>query len=93
MEYDEFQDKIFRAVGTLKMARKLSSKEFYSLISLARLGISMGIFDNNEITSYDAIGDMMYSLGTATIMTGGDENFTAEEANRLRAQYVREKLK
>jgi protein arginine kinase len=92
MEYDEFQDKIFRAMGTLKMARQLNSKEFYSLISLARLGIAMNIFDNNENTSYDVIGDMMHTLGTATIMTGGDENFTAEEANRLRAQYVREKL-
>jgi protein-arginine kinase len=79
-------------MGTLKMARQLNSKEFYSLISLARLGIAMNIFDNNENTSYDVIGDMMHTLGTATIMTGGDENFTAEEANRLRAQYVREKL-
>lgn len=34
-------------MGTLKMARKLTAKEFYSLISLVRLGISMGSFDEN----------------------------------------------
>ena len=37
-------------MGTLKMARKLTSKEFYSLISLVRLGISMGSFDENYET-------------------------------------------
>lgn len=92
MKYDEFQDKIFRAMGTLNMARQLSSKEFYSLISLARLGIAMKIFDNNESESYENIGEMIYSLGTATIMAGIDENFSTDDVNRYRAQYVREKL-
>lgn len=92
MKYDEFQDKIFRAMGTLKMARQLSSKEFYSLISLARLGIAMNVFDNNENEGYENIGEMIYSLGTATIMAGIDEQFSTEDANRYRAQYVREKL-
>lgn len=92
MNYDEFQDKIFRAMGTLKMARQLSSKEFYSLISLARLGIAMKIFDNNEKESYENIGEMMYSLGTATIMSDIDAHFSTEDTNRYRAQYVREKL-
>lgn len=92
MKYDEFQDKIFRAMGTLKMARKLSVKEFYSLISLARLGIAMNIFDNNEGREYGSIGEMIYSLGTATIISGIDENFSTDDANRYRAQYVREKL-
>lgn len=93
IHYENFQDKIFRAMGTLKMARQLDSREFYSLISLVRLGIAMDIFDNNSSGSYESIGDMMHSLGTATIMSGADSQFTAQEANRLRAQYVREKLK
>lgn len=92
INYDEFQDKIFRAMGTLKMARQLSSKEFYSLISLVRLGIAMNIFGNTENVSYESVGDMMYTLGTASIIAGCDSDFTEQEANRLRAQYVREKL-
>lgn len=91
--YDEFQDRIFRAMGTLKMARQLSAKEFYSLISLARLGIAMNIFDNNDNESYENIGKMMYSLGTASIIADAGESLTAEEANKLRAQYIREQLR
>lgn len=92
LQYDAFEDKIFRAMGTLKMARKLSAKEFYSLISLARLGISMNIFDNNEKGTYENIGNMIYSLGTATVIADAGENLTAEDADKLRAQFIREQL-
>ncbi|MGN0522516.1 MAG: ATP--guanido phosphotransferase [Eubacterium sp.] len=88
MEFDDFEDKIFRAMGTLKMARKLKPQEFYSLISLVRLGISMGSFDEK----YEKIGNMIHSLGTATIMAGAQEGFSPEDADKLRAQYVREQL-
>jgi protein arginine kinase len=88
IEYDDFEDKIFRAMGTLKMARKLSTKEFYSLISLVRLGISMGSFEEK----YEKISQMIYSLGTATIMSGSDCSMTVEEADKLRAKYIREHL-
>lgn len=89
MEFDDFQDKIYRAMGTLKMARKLSTDEFYSLISLVRLGVSMGSFDE----TYENIGDLIHSLATATIMSGSQDHMTVDEADKLRAQYVREKLR
>lgn len=92
IQYDEFQDKIYRAMGTLKMARQLNTKEFYSLISLVRLGIAMGLFEDEGV-SCETIGEMLHLLGTATIMSGAEDGLTAEEANRLRAQYVREKLR
>lgn len=87
-QLDDFQDKIYRGMGTLKMARKLSTKEFYNLISLVRLGISIGCFEE----SYESIGNMMYTLGTATIMSGAEGPMTVDEADKLRAQYVRENL-
>lgn len=88
IEYDDFEDKIFRAMGTLKMARKLTVKEFYKFISLVRMGISAGSFEEK----YEAIGDMLYSLGTATLLCNSQEGMTIDEADKLRAQYVREKL-
>lgn len=88
MEYSDFEDKIFRAMGTLKMARKLSTKEFMELISLARLGISMNSFD----ISYEKIGNMIHSLGTATIISQSEGDFSAEAADKARAQYVRENI-
>lgn len=93
IEYGNFEDKIFRAMGTLKMARQLSAEEFYNLISLARLGISMNIFDNNEGVSFEKTGEMLYSLGTASIIADTkDESFTAEDAKKLRAGYIRKIL-
>lgn len=88
MEYADFEDKIFRAMGTLKMARKLSSKEFLDLISLARLGISMNSFD----ISYENIGNMIHSLGSASIISEAETDFTQDDADRIRAQYVRENI-
>lgn len=92
MRYDDFVDKLFRAMGTLKMARQLSAKEFYGLISLARLGIAMNVFDNNEKGTYESIGNMMYSLGSATVMAEADGQLSAQDADKLRAQYIRQQL-
>lgn len=88
MQYADFEDKIFRAMGTLKMARKLTTKEFLDLISLARLGVSMNSFD----ISYENIGNMIHSLGTASIISQAETEFSAEDADRMRAQYVRENI-
>ncbi len=80
-------------MGTLKMARQLSAEEFFSLVSLVRLGIAMNIFDNNEGVSFEKIGEMLYSLGTASIIADTkDDSFTADEANKLRAGYIRKIL-
>lgn len=93
IDYGNYEDKIFRAMGTLKMARQLSTEEFYSLLSLARLGIAMHIFDNNEGISYEKVGEMLYSLGTASIIADTkDDSFTADDANKLRAGYIRKIL-
>lgn len=88
MEYADFEDKIFRAVGTLKMARKLSTKEFLDMISLARLGVSMNSFD----ISYEKIGDMIHLLGTASIISSAEGELSSDDADRIRAQYVRENI-
>lgn len=88
MEYSDFEDKIFRAMGTLKMARKLTVSEFFELISLARLGVSMNSFD----ISYENIGNMIHSLGTASIISEAETEFSADDADRIRAQYVRENI-
>lgn len=88
MEYADFEDKIFRAVGTLKMARKLSTREFLDMISLARLGVSMNSFD----ISYEKIGDMIHLLGTASIISSAEGELTPDDADRIRAQYVRENI-
>lgn len=92
MAENDFEDKIFRAIGTLKMARQLSAKELFSLVSLARLGIALSLFDNNENIDFSTLDSMLFTLGTATIMSSTKEGLTQEEANKLRANYIRERI-
>lgn len=88
LEYGDFEDRIFRALGTLKMARKLTTKEFFELISLARLGVELDDFD----LTYEKTDDMLHSLGTASIISSADGQLDSEDAYRIRAQYIRDNL-
>lgn len=56
-EYDrlDLEDKVFRALGTLKFARILSSDEFMKLISLIKLGVDEGIIQSENIDPVDML--------------------------------------
>ena len=84
----DFEDRIFRALGILKSARKIDNNEFLDLISLARLGISLGYFD----IEYNVFGDMLYNLQNASLLDMADAQLSEEMCAKLRAQIIREKL-
>lgn len=86
---EEFEDKVYRAMGTLLMARKLSTAEFFELLSLVRVGISMGYCEK----SYKDIGELIQTVQTATVIAASDADITADTAAKIRAGLVREKLK
>ncbi len=88
IKYDDFEDKIFRAMGTLKMARKLDNEEFLELISLARLGVG---YDGINLT-YEKIGDMLHSLGTASIISSSSDKLDIDDACHIRAGYIRDNI-
>lgn len=83
-----YEDKIYRTLGILKLARKLSVREFLNSISLVRLGVSLRYFDY----SYELIGDMIYNLFDATLVDSSKSDLTESMCETLRAQIVREKL-
>lgn len=87
-ENPNFEDKIYRDLGILKLARKLSVEEFLNCISSVRLGISLGYFDY----SYELIGNMIYNLFDATLVDSSKSDLTLPMCEALRAQIVREKL-
>lgn len=91
-DYENYMDKIYRAMGTLKMARQLSAAEFYHLISLVRLGVAINAFDEVGGNEFEAISELIHTLGPATIISDSKSEITIEEANRLRAKLVRERL-
>ncbi len=87
-ENPSVEDKIYRTLGILKLARKLSVEEFLNNISLVRLGISLGYFEY----SYELIGNMIYNLFDATLVDSSKSDLTQSMCETLRAQIVREKL-
>lgn len=87
-ESPDFEDKIYRTLGILKLARKLSVDEFLNSISLVRLGIGMNYFDY----SYSLIEEMIYNLFDASLVDNSKSDLTKDMCDSLRAQIIREKL-
>lgn len=89
MKNSEFwEDKLYRSMGTLKMARRLEFGEFIELISDVRLGISLGIFDNDM----NEVGTLLYQSADATVLSDVQSENEPELAPKIRAGIVRDKL-
>lgn len=84
----EFEDKAYRTLGILKMARILDTTEFLNCLSMVRLGVSLGYFD----IDYSDIGDMLYTLQDATLLYSSNADLSKGTLAKLRAKLVREHL-
>lgn len=83
-----FDDKIYRTLGILKMARKLDEAELLNMVSLVRLGISLGYFD----IDYSVAGELMFAMLNATIVDKAGAELSEDMCSKLRARLVRDKL-
>lgn len=86
---DELPDSIWRAFGTLKYARRLSSAECESLLSQVRLGVNMGII--KEVDK-DAITRLMIKSEPAHISLDAGKTLSPAERDKARADMIREAL-
>ncbi len=86
-ENEEFADKLWRAYGTLKFARIVSSSEAKALISQVILGKNMGIIDIEE---KEPLISLMVETEPAIIMNG--EKLTPSERDKKRGEYLRENI-
>ncbi len=86
---ESWEDKLYRSMGTLKMARRLDFSEFTQLISDVRLGIALGFF--NEDLS--AVEYLIHNLADGTVLADSSKEEEPELAPKLRAQIIRDKLK
>lgn len=84
----ETQDEIFRAYGTLKSARILTTKEFMALVSKVRLGAVSGLLKIKPET----VNELMIAMQPATINAAAGKNLNSRERDIERANIVREKL-
>jgi protein arginine kinase len=83
------EDKIWRAYGILNHVRLLTSKEFMSLSSAVRLGISLGIIENISMKS---LNQLMVLVQPAHLQKLHGAAMEAGERDFFRANMVREHL-
>jgi len=85
----ELEDKIFRALGILKSAVILSSKEGLNLLSNVRLGVEMEILKDIEISK---INELSIEMEPANLQLKNSKKLSERERDIFRAKLVREKL-
>lgn len=82
----EFEDNIYRSLGILKYAKKLSMKEFMALLSQVRLGVSMGIIEDIDLKDIDKIMILGQSANLHSYAT--EQNSLETDMDIIRAEVV-----
>jgi protein arginine kinase len=80
-----FQDKIFRSLGILSYAKKLSYEEFSSHISNLKIGISEGLLKGISIND---LNKLIFELQAASLSCREGEELSPEKRDILRAKQV-----
>ncbi len=80
-------DPLCRALGILKYACTLTSREFIELYSKVRLGIAIGVIDGVD---YDSLDELFISVMPATLSAG--QKLTDAERDIKRAEVIKNKL-
>lgn len=84
------QDQIGRAYAVLKFARIISSKEALNFLSMIRLGVDMGFFQESD---RETINILLTEIQPAHLQISAKCKLTPEERDTLRAEIIRSTLK
>lgn len=86
----KFEDQIWRALGTLKSARVMSSEEAVQLLSLLRLGVDLGFVAQ---LTYPELNRLFLLIQPAHLQKLDGRALGASERDVRRAELIRERLK
>lgn len=86
---DDLSDTLWRALGTLKYARKLTSAECESLLSKVKLGIDLAIIKD---VARDTVTRLMITSEPAHIALAAGRELSPAERDKYRADYMRKTL-
>ncbi|MBQ6797459.1 MAG: protein arginine kinase [Clostridia bacterium] len=86
---EEVEDSVWRALGILKTARRLSGDEFCSLFSAIRLAVASGRITD---ISLDRLSELFVNAQPATLMCIEKRDMTAAQRDSVRAAMVRNAL-
>jgi len=82
-------DKVWRAYGILKYARKMSAAEAMELLSAIREGVSLGIIGGVEIS---ALNRLLWSIQPNQLCLTAGRSLSEGERDAARAAYIRENI-
>lgn len=82
-------DQVGRAYGILRHSYSMNSKEALNLLSLIKLGIDLGFFDEEWRLRID---ELFMETQPAHLQRSQREKLAAEQRDALRADIIREKL-
>lgn len=85
----DFEDKLFRAYGILKYARRLNQEEVYKLLSTLRIGISLGYFENLKLSKIQNLLDLTKSNTFKTILK---EDIDEKDEEFKVSEFIRKEL-
>jgi protein arginine kinase len=86
----DIEDSVYRALGTLKYARKLENSESLNLLSRIRMGLEMGIIKDISIKN---LNELLVNVQPATLQLIEGRELTEKERDVTRAKIVRETLR
>lgn len=85
----QMDDKVSRALGTLRSARSISSEETMVLLSSLRLGINLGIVEDLEL---GVVNELFVHIQPAHLQKLYGEELDTSARNEARAEYLRKRL-
>ncbi len=88
----EIEDKILRAYGVLKFCRSISIKEAIELLSLIRLGVSIGIIDGIDLRTINTLLFASQKSHIQKFISGNEEDADSNYIDFIRAKVIREAL-
>jgi len=83
------EDKIWRALGTLRVARSISSEETMDLLSSVRLGVNLGLLSDVDI---ETVNELFILTQPAHLQKLEKRELEPLERDVTRADYIRDKL-
>jgi len=85
----QLEDRIWRAFGTLRVARSISSDETMDLLSSVRLGVNLGILPDVEIST---VNELFILTQPAHLQRLEKRDLDPKERDAMRAEFIRRQL-
>jgi protein arginine kinase len=83
------EDRIWRAYGTLKFARTITSEEAMDLLSAVRMGVNLGIISDVPL---DIVNNLFLRTQPAHLQKMEKKSLTASERDAARAAFIRDQI-